>query len=124
MCAAPPVAHPDRAARRRSPTPHVVSELDDAGTTIALADNEVRVLRAGAGKVRNLLPWVPIDLDLHIFPTSDTRMSHGCDTPRRAAEQVAHESEQLQQRHARITVCRVRPLPQLGPSPINQLLEL
>ena len=90
MCAAPPVAHPDRAARWRSPTPHVVSELDDAGTTIALADNEVKVLRAGAGKVRDLLPRVPIDLDLHILSTCYTRMSRGCETPRRAAEQFTH----------------------------------
>ena len=103
---------------------HAVSELDDARTIIASADEIVRVLRAGAGEVRNLMPRVSVDLDLDLVSTSAAQMSLPCETLRVAAEQVAHECEQLQQRHAGITVGRVRPIPQLGASTVDQVFEL
>ena len=102
---------------------HAVAELDD-DRTIASADEEGRVLRAGAGEVRNLMPRVSVDLDLDLVSTSAAQMSLGCETLRVAAEQVAHECEQLQQRHAGITVGRVRPIPQLGASTMDQVFEL
>src|ERR1039458_4770552 len=105
---------------------HAVAELDDDRTIIAAADEEGRILRAGAGEVRNLMPRVSVDLDLDLdlVSTSATQMRLSCETLRVAAEQVAHECEQLQQRHAGITVGRVRPIPQLGASTVDQVFEL
>ena len=103
---------------------HAVSQLDDGGTIIASADEIVRVLRAGAGQIRNLMPRVSVDLDLDLVSTSAAQIRLGCETLRVAPEQVAHECEQLQQRHAGITVGRVRPIPQLGASSVGQVFEL
>jgi len=106
---------------------HAVSELDDARTIIASSNAEDRVLRAGAGKVRNLMPRVSVDLDLELdlVSTSAAQMSLGCETLRVAAEQqVAQECEQLQQRHAGITFGYVRPIAQLGASTMDQVFEL
>lgn len=104
---------------------HAVSELDDARTIIASADEIVRVLRAGAGEVRNLMPRVSVDLDLDLVSTSAAQMSLPCETLRVAAEkQFAQECEQLHQRHAGITAVYVRPIPQLGASTVDQVFEL
>ena len=103
---------------------HAISELDNACTIIASAHEIVRVLRAGAGEVRNLMPRVSVDLDLELVSTPAAQIGLGCETLRVAAEQATHECEQLKQRHARITVGRVRPIPQLGASTVDQVFEL
>ena len=103
---------------------HAVSELDNACTIIASAHEIVRVLRPGAGEVRNLMPRVSVDLDLELVSTPAAQIILGCETLRVAAEQATHECEQLKQRHARITVGRVRPIPQLGASTVDQVFEL
>ena len=104
---------------------HAVAELDD-DRTIASADEEGRVLRAGAGEVRNLMPRVSVDLDLDLdlVSTSAAQMSLGCETLRVAQELLAQECEQLHQRHAGITFGYVRPIPQLGASTADQVFEL
>ncbi len=103
---------------------HAVSELDNACTIIASTHEIVRVLRAGAGEVRNLMPRVSVDLDLELVSPPAAQISLGCETLRVAAEQVTHACEQLKQRHARITLGRVRPIPQLGASTVDQVFEL
>ena len=70
------------------------------------------------------MPGVSVDLDLELVSTPAAQISLGCETLRVAAEQITHECEQLQQRLARITVGRVRPIPQLGASPVDQVFKL
>lgn len=124
MSATAPVPHAECIVGWRWPTVHAVSELDDAGPIIASADDKVRVLRAGAGEVRNLTPWLSVDFDLDLASTSAAQMGLVRPTLRMAAEQVAHECEQLQQSHAGIAVGRVRPILQAGASAVDQVFKL
>ena len=69
------------------------------------------------------MPRVSVDLDLDLASMSAAQMSLGCETLRVTAEQVAKEFEQLQQRHAGISVGSVGPIPQLGASTVDQVFE-
>jgi hypothetical protein len=57
---------------------HAGSELDNACTIIASAHEKVRVLRAGAGEVRNLMPRVSVDLDLELVSRPAAQIGLGC----------------------------------------------
>ncbi len=110
---------------------HAVAELDDAGTIFASGDEIVMVLRGGAGEVRNLQPRLSVDLDLDLVSTTPrpattcaAQMRLSRETLGVAAEQVTDQREQLQESHARITVGRVRPIPQLVASTLDQAIEL
>jgi hypothetical protein len=108
-----------------------VSELDDAGTIVPSADEIVMLLRGGAAEVRNLQPRLSVDLDLDLVSTTHRPAPMGAAQIRlisellgAAAEQVTDQRPQLDQRHGRIAVRRVRPVPQLAASTVDQAVEL
>ena len=108
-----------------------VSELDNTRTIIAAADEIVTVLRARAGEVRDLMPRLPVDLDLELVSTPRRSMARSAAQIRlgreplgMAREKVTDQCEQLQKSHARVTLGRVRPIPQLGTSSVDQALQL
>ena len=108
-----------------------VSELDNSRAIIASADEIVMVLCARAGEVRDLMPRVAVDLDHEIVSPTDRSMAMpaaqirlGREPLGVAAEQVTDQCQQLQKSHARVTLGRVRPVPQLGTSSVDQVHEL